>query len=825
MEGDGGFDTIHPDTPIVTIISGDTMMGISRYVKDISILNRVAKGELPIESMPQYFEEEVILPPPDEDFHRAWNEYEDAAAASTANSVSGLALGIVISENEDYIEYMANNGLTVSNNYCRDGLLGLPSSPSPDVPQVVPDQEQPQETTYCGNYDEGGQSRISTQVMVEVGAPPVPSTLGIYPPLPKLDEPPPYATVAREGPPVSSPAEPLRVGRSYTSPSGEVEVVGVEYPGIPWSGVLHNGRHRYTSSSAPLGRRTTELPRNRKIATCVLVLLMSIMSMGRSEFICGDDMHGVLWQIPSNPDCGEGGSPYERVNATVFEQARQGTVVTNVCYLEVTEVDTMLGFWGTKSVLARRVSRRSTDAYTCRRWADTHIGDRGPLVCSGRTCSTAVDMTPEFSWCCSTDTYTYYREVVTTSNSSVHYLNDTTVMINEDMEMSTCQYGDELCRQGTMTAVWRTKTLGCAISSIGHGEFTKHPNGYLVSSTLQLALELGPIQQTCAGSLHSTSQGLFLHIDTSLKSRSARDIDAGEKAYILEAAGSMVDELETTMYDSICAAGSVQVGFMRHYMTSDPVGFIRAYLRRSDISAKMVGEALSVWECPGVVIKEYMYSHNVNGVCYDLVPVDYEYGTEVMRGYLDSTTGEVLAYSATHACHSYSGYAHIVDGAWMWFTGNKSHRLLQDPKQFPPLVFRHTREHFHFNNTELHSVYGPSGSRFRREILGDLSAIVGKMTEPSLSQSYGNPKMLEKGTSLMHELQEDLAMGVKHLIMNSVLGIALIVALALSVYCITRRCGIVRHVSETAKKSWVASFRRGADDEVVVENLPIISTP
>lgn len=491
-------------------------------------------------------------------------------------------------------------------------------------------------------------------------------------------------------------------------------------------------------------------------STTILSLLSTVLSDLPIGFLCGDDKHGTLWSLPEIPSCKPHNEKGEGFRGRVFIKKPTYPVSSYVCYESITIDVTMLGFFGTKSHLSHTDIKRPVDVDTCKAWAAGKVTNIGKLKPVGENIwYTNIPHVVDYSYCCTSDTYSTTNHVLRSVNITVHTGMSSDIMISSDVDLHECNYTKGSCVTSDRTVVWEVDQRRCNLEVIGEGRFERLIDGSVFSKELQLALEVENSSLNACGHLMSeTAQGVYLLNlgNLNFTRRPVRDIDAGEKNYLLSAAQLYTDRaIEGLNYIS-CTNDKLLNFYLSEVIKSNPSRIARSYLRREDVAAKMVGEAWLVWECARVEIHTINYSHNRSGVCYDLVPVEYEWDRGLLPGFMDLATKEVHPISSTHDCASVSGYVHRVGDKLYLYKSDGSFTESPEVKQFPLYTIEDASEHFFFTNTELHSIYGPAGSRYQESLLGEIAGLAGNLVVGN--DIYSNPEYTTRVHDKIHSMEE-----------------------------------------------------------------------
>lgn len=566
--------------------------------------------------------------------------------------------------------------------------------------------------------------------------------------------------------------------------------------------------------------------------TTLLACLIGVLSAAKpTGIICGNDKHGTLWKLPPQRTCNEKHAQGDKVDIDLYVKPASFAVESYSCYEHIETDVTMLGFFGTKSHLSHSEVVRHVSASECKAWALTKNTDKGKLLARGEGAwSTGNEHSYDYSYCCASDTYTTSNFHLKKINVTVYPTGSGIRMLSADADLSKCDYHTGSCDTKDRSVIWESKDVGCVMEHLDSGNFTRLSDGSLFNSVIQISLQVTEPEEVCGRKLYRTAQGFYVFVKGTLRHtypREKRDMDAAEKNFLLSASQLYTDQVVEGIYQTQCANDIIMSGYLREMGKSNPSRLARAYFLRNDIAAKLVGEAYLVWECAKAEITKVEYSHKVEGVCYDLVPIEYEWMRDTRKGFLDTETNEIHPLSGTHDCNSVEGYVHNVDGEQRIYGHDGKFEITTEVNTIPGHAVREMTEHFFFKNTELHSVYGPAGSRYQESILSEIAGLAGHMVvSPS---AYANPEYSGMVKEKVH--------GIKDMMKGWVMGpwlvlakIALIVVASLIVYYVIRakiqKTGLAW--PSISPRAWIGTTvnkmrRRGmdtVDEEMVDVKLP-----
>lgn len=267
--------------------------------------------------------------------------------------------------------------------------------------------------------------------------------------------------------------------------------------------------------------------------TAILAIRTPVISDLPIGFLCGDDKHGVLWSLPPEPD----GVPHKESGDSfvgrVFTKKPTYPLSSYICYEEVVTDVTILGFFGTKNHLDHRERRVSVDVDVCKSWAagkTTNLGKLAP-VAEG-VWRTNIPHKVDYSYCCTSDTYSTTNYVLRMMNITVHTGATSDVMVSGDFDFHDCNRTVGSCVTKDRTAIWEADDKRGYLEAAGEAKFDRLIDGSVFSKELQLALEVLAItKQACGYSMSETAQGVYLYHVKPLNStrHRARDIDVAER--------------------------------------------------------------------------------------------------------------------------------------------------------------------------------------------------------------------------------------------------------------------------------------------------------
>lgn len=96
-------------------------------------------------------------------------------------------------------------------------------------------------------------------------------------------------------------------------------------------------------------------------------------------------------------------------------------------------------------------------------------------------------------------------------------------------------------------------------------------------------------------------------------------------------------------------------------MRFDPTLGVRLFLSRKDVTARFVGEALSISACKQVIPEHIFWNRTINGTCYEFIPVTVQNHTF----FIQEGTQELTRHSATIPCNEVpTSIYKDSDGLW-----------------------------------------------------------------------------------------------------------------------------------------------------------------
>lgn len=264
-----------------------------------------------------------------------------------------------------------------------------------------------------------------------------------------------------------------------------------------------------------------------------IMMLALMVPMHDTSFICGDDKHGTLWSLPTIEDCEVDKGTGDMIEADVYTKRYDYNITMDRCYRSERVDTTTYGFFGPKSHLGYSIKYYPVSVDECRAIkANKEVGGMKMTKLGEYSWSTNVKPDVEYTWCCkevTTRTGNYHFEEV---RARVHLINNYAVIIGADSDISHCSYKDGNYTSKTSTYIWDALDISCNIEKVGEGKFTVLADGHLLSYNLQLSLMMTGNETYCGVEYTSTEQGMLI-IE---RKRRRRDVDAGEKNFILKAA-------------------------------------------------------------------------------------------------------------------------------------------------------------------------------------------------------------------------------------------------------------------------------------------------
>lgn len=526
-------------------------------------------------------------------------------------------------------------------------------------------------------------------------------------------------------------------------------------------------------------RLVLEMGQKHMIPILYTVLLCSaILPKVNTQFICGDDKHGTLWTMPDHEDCKPAENRDSDLELKVYTKMYNYNMTVHRCYKTVRVDTTIYGFFGPKSHLGYIIRQYSVGISECQSMIRTKSIYTKKLGRDGdNSWSTQIKPEIKYTWCCSetsTDTINYHLEEV---HARVHLINSYAVIVSSDSDIGHCNYNHGNCTSATSTYIWEQRDLNCDIQLIGQGSFSLSPDGHSISDDLQLSLMIGDGVNYCGVTYNDTEQGLLVQV----MARRKRDVDAAEKNYVLKAANSYSRRLSMSMFYSLCNLERMLINYMTDMVKSNPTRFARTYLNRHDVAAKLVGEAMLVWECKQVEIVAKFKGHKLNDQCYDLMPVEYEIDRVKKIGFWDSSTNEISPISSTHDCNSVSGYI-LFEGEWRKYFNDTHYDVIVAIQKIPSNIGAMDTKEVSFKNNKLHSVYGPAGSQYREFLVNDLTAL-------SAKHIFGHDvECDEQVSSRISGMIHDTVANIRSALLWPVKMVVLTIIAIVAIYLIITKC-------------------------------------
>lgn len=453
-----------------------------------------------------------------------------------------------------------------------------------------------------------------------------------------------------------------------------------------------------------------------------ILFVNCLIPFGMSAFICGDDKHGTLWSPPDLEDCKTASGIGKTVEMEVFNKEYDYNMTVYRCYSK-THIDvTNYGFFGPKSHIGTKVIQEPIGVSECKSLRDTKMYGGSKLVKVSETSwSTKNTRDIKYEWCCKDIETVTVNIFLEEAFVRVHLINGYAIMISSDADISQCSYLSGNHTSKTSTYIWDVKNVDCDIVSMGTSTFTLMPDGHIVSYDLQLSLMAADNVAYCGINYTNTEQGILIRE----VGRSKRDVDAAEKNYILSASQEYARKLYDNNYLTSCVLDRIVGHYLLDMSRHNPSRYVRAYFGRNDIAAKYTGDTMLIWECKDVLIIQEMRGHKYKGICYDMMPVKYEYDRDERLGFMDGVTGEIVPVSGSHDCNSVSGYL-IYDDEWRKYYDDVTYDVMHSIQKMPSNTVNLQVKEISFVNNHLHSVFGPSGSKYREALASDLISLSGK---------------------------------------------------------------------------------------------------
>nr|UUV42194.1 MAG: putative glycoprotein [Enontekio alphachrysovirus] len=539
-----------------------------------------------------------------------------------------------------------------------------------------------------------------------------------------------------------------------------------------------------------------------------ILMISCMLPISNAAYICGDDKHGTLWSMPLTEDCSIDKDTGDTVTAMVYTKEYNYNMTVHRCYRTERVDKTTYGLFGPKSHLGFTIQQIPLSIDECKKLRDrkTYNGDKLQRI-GENSWSTAIKPNLKYVWCCQETKTSTVNVHLEETNVRVHLINGYAVMISSDTDISHCSYQTGNYTSPTSVYIWEPIDVNCDIKEMGKGEFTILSDGHLMSYELQLSLMAKGNETYCGVEYISTEQGLLIK---ELSRNKKRDVDAAEKNFLIKAANEYSKKLYDNNYISLCTLERIVNSYLLDMSRMNPSRFARAYFHRENIAAKFVGGALLVWECKEVEVLEEMRGHRYGGMCYDMMPIKYEYDRDEKIGFLDVTTNEVLPVSSTHDCNSVSGYL-IYDQGWRKYRNNTYYENVVSVQRIPSNSAHMEVKEISFINNHLHSVFGPSGSRYRESLANDLVALGAKHL---INEGVDCNAELDTRIS---EMAKDVKESIKHALFLPFKMIIITLLIILAIYLMLKFSCHVLLGSKIKSGYNKVRFIRGHDNVVIEE--------
>uniref|UniRef100_A0A914QLI6 Peptidase A2 domain-containing protein n=1 Tax=Panagrolaimus davidi TaxID=227884 RepID=A0A914QLI6_9BILA len=101
-----------------------------------------------------------------------------------------------------------------------------------------------------------------------------------------------------------------------------------------------------------------------------------------------------------------------------------------------------------------------------------------------------------------------------------------------------------------------------------------------------------------------------------------------------------------TLWSHICHLHNRQIDLIKTIIVLDPTAGSRIWLGRNDITASFAGQVLEIKQCTPVIAEEIIWNKQINGTCYNNVPVKWNNNTYFIK----SGTTDLTGYSEKVEC-------------------------------------------------------------------------------------------------------------------------------------------------------------------------------
>lgn len=518
-----------------------------------------------------------------------------------------------------------------------------------------------------------------------------------------------------------------------------------------------------------------------------LLWFMAIVAVVSGFHICGDDKHGNLWEFPLTGDCKAPAFNGKERKFTVFVDKPSMNLTAFACRRVTTKVVTSMSIFFSKQVISRTIAYDHVTPLECNNLRYMYENNKTD-TCDGSWCGPRVKKELKYSYFTTNYinvfTETQYRPLVIRQ----HKVGDNVVLMSNEADMSLCHLADNTCVTRYATLLWRGGNDQCSLERVSTSRYIELYNGDWLSSDAQISFTLGEQVKTCEGLLYRTKQGIYVSEWAGvMRNLRSTDVDAAEKNFVMDALSMKIAKFMNDTNRIMCKESQIIKNIIMSSQSQNPTAIMRSYFGRDDISAKFVGDVVQVWSCSHVIIRTAYYSHKVQDTCYDLLPVDFEWGNSLRRGFVVPLTNEVILASATHPCGATEYYYHNVNGSLWAYRSDGSRVKAADVRKLPAYTVYDTSNDHVFVDNIVHSVYGPSGSRYRMEMLSELGNMVGHILHVEEQDDYSNPQYMEKVGRVYNAALNSASDTVKVLFFSLVVKAVMVLAVVVIVAVIFRR--------------------------------------
>jgi hypothetical protein len=141
------------------------------------------------------------------------------------------------------------------------------------------------------------------------------------------------------------------------------------------------------------------------------------------------------------------------------------------------------------------------------------------------------------------------------------------------------------------------------------------------------------------------------------------------------------------LWKQICTLHNRQNDVINSILKIDPTVGVRLWIKRDDISAKFVGEAIAIFECTKVTAQKIIWNHLVNGKCYSDTPVEVKLDEITHNYFIKPGTRDLVNTSKVIPCNS------VPKNIFRHSQGNWSSGAGLVKVQLVPNIFTYDREH------------------------------------------------------------------------------------------------------------------------------------